>query len=78
MQDHDGWTPLHLACLNAGITENVAMLLLSYNAAAAVMMDCNNCTPLDLLKQSMSSASSSAVTADLNSSALILQLMENF
>jgi hypothetical protein len=78
MQDHDGRTPMHLACLNAGITENVAMLLLSYNAAAAVTLDRNNCTPLDLLKQSIASASSSAVTTDLNSSALMLQRMENF
>ena len=77
MQDHEGRTPLHLACLNAGVTENVAMLLLCYNASAAVTVDRNSRTPLDLLKQSLSSMAASAVTAELNSSALMLQRMES-
>lgn len=76
MQDHEGRTPLHLACLNAGVTENVAMLLLCYNASAAVTVDRNNRTPLDLLKQSLSAIAASAVTAELNSSVLMLQRME--
>lgn len=76
MQDHEGRTPLHLACLNAGVTENVAMLLLCYNASAAVTVDRNSRTPLDLLKQSLSSIAASAVPPELKSSVLILQRME--
>ena len=48
-EQHDDRAPLHSAFLQAaGITEQLATLLLAYHPGAAVTTDRKICTPLDL------------------------------
>ena len=75
-QDHDGMTALHLACVKGGITEQVAMILLSYNPGAVCTTDNHNRTPLDLLQMSISAGA--IVGPDAKQVTLLLARTEQF